>query len=268
LGNLLRERQGEVTVSEAFRKLLKRSSGGVHPELLDQETPDKAFKTNDRNCPDSYDHLTDESLFSNYAWAFLRRNRFYQSERDNKSLGYGIELWGHKSHAGTPANCGLITAKPYAELHDNGVKIEWEGIHSFYERHWRRNSQEPSCRSQLDFPEIQFHIVFDLDDVLGPSANVIDVQLNMARAMLLKRAAKIKMGLNPKMPAQQPDRYMKARFRSMLRVADLLSPENKVSAEGSELIWDIGPNPSMQAVAEKLLPFLATWENAQPIRKR
>lgn len=239
-------------MSEAFRKLLKQSYRGVHPELLDQVIPNKAFKTDDRNSPDSYDRLTNESPFSHYAWAFLRRNRFYQAELDNMNLGYGIELWGHKSHAGTPANYGLMNAKPYEQLHDQGVAIEWEGIHSFFNRHWQRNSQQPSFRAQLDFPAIQFHIVFDLDDVLGPSANAIDIQIKLAREMLLRRAAK--MGLNPKEPAQRPNKNMKARLRSMLRVADLLSPERRRSGDGYELVWDINSQPSKLAVAERLLP--------------
>ncbi len=238
-------------MSESFLKMLKQSHGGVHPELLDQVIPDKAFKTDDRNNPDSYDHLTDKSLFSDYAWAFLRRNRFYQSEADKNRPDYSIELWGYQSHPGTPANCGLMKHKPYHELHDQGVTLEWEGIHSFFERHTAHYSQQPSSRSKLDYPTTQFHVVFDMDDVLGPSANAIDIQLSLTREILLKRAAK--MGLNPTMPVQQPDKKMKARLRSMLRVADLFSPERK-TPDGDELVWDINAKPSMPSVAKRLLP--------------
>jgi hypothetical protein len=137
-------------------------------------------------------------------------------------------------------------------LHDEGVAIEWEGIHSFYELHCLRTSQQPSSRANLDFPAIQFQVVFNLDDVLGPSANAIDIQLSLAREILLARATK--MGLTPTMRVQQPDKDMKTRLRSMLRVADLLSPEKRKSGADYELVWDINARPSLQAVAKRLLP--------------
>lgn len=242
-----------------FLQLLQRASKGIHPELLADDIPKHKFKWTDRFNADSYDGLTDESPYSDYAWAFLRRNRFYQLSCDDKINHYDIETWGYKPNSESPATCGLMFKKPYIESHikaKDSVTIMWEGVHSFVERHTKIHPSQPGCSKKIDFPRSEFRMVFDIDPILGVSSSAIEIQIKLAQEILKKRAKD--SGFTPTTRAQKPD---KKDLRSWLRVADLLSPERKSeqNAAGGEnqLQWEINideKRPRMEAVGIKLLP--------------
>lgn len=245
-------------MNSPFLKSLQCGSKDVHPELLADHIPACKFKSEDRVSENSYDNLTDDSKFSDYAWAFLRRNRFYQALVDKRNDAIGLELWGHKPSTESPAIYGLTDLKPYDEPSGKGVPLTWWGIHSFAERHTKPHTQRKGVRDKIDFKKAQVHFVFDIDAVLGPGTTAIDIQVKIASNILFKLASDADFNKGKRL--QKPP---KAHLRSMLRVADLLSPERDVKLNDGEnagdvapLLWDIELHKNlsrMQAVARKLL---------------
>lgn len=137
----------------------------------------------------------------------------------------------------------------------DSVTIKWEGVHSFVERHTKIHPSQPGCSKEIEFPRSEFRMVFDIDPILGASSSAIEIQINIAREILTKRAEKF--GFAPTTRAQKPDRKD---LRSWLRIADLLSPERNseqgVKGDEIELQWDIDEKrPRMEAAGLKLLPY-------------
>lgn len=77
---LKRETAGDATTQKPKRKhVAKKKHRGLHPPLVAEYLPKKKWlKIPSPNNENVYWGLTDQSSYTEYAWAFLRRNRFYQ----------------------------------------------------------------------------------------------------------------------------------------------------------------------------------------------
>ena len=239
-----------------------KERAGIHPELMADFVPLKAFKPKDSDA-NNYDGLNDDSPFSHYAWGFLRRNRFYQNSFDKTKPQFAdIAIWGHKPSANSPAINGLTVAKGYWEKEPRlGIALSWEGIHSFFDAAFafRRTPTRPEERIQV--ANVQVPLVFDIDPLHGPNRSAIDIQLQIARAILYERAEELELGVkrSKSAPSEAKLVSIKRELRTLLRVADLLSPEYE-NSEGEtrknnmrKVVWGTSEKrPSLAEVAEKL----------------
>lgn len=247
-----------------------RKYAGVHPELMADFVPLRVFKPKYDADPDCYDDLTDKSPFSFYSWAFLRRNRFYQNSFDMTKPQYAnIELWGYRPSTNSPAIHGLMITKGYWE---NGptakAPLKWEGIHSFYDSFsdFRRRPKRPEER--IEIPNVQIPFVFDIDSLLGPNCSAIDIQLQIARAIMLDRAQKLGIDVHQRNPEPiEGVIELKQRLRMLLRIADLLSPQRQdldpSSDPGGErqIVWETGRKAPSQGEIASRLPQVGKRQN-------
>ena len=249
-----------MTKQNSYR--FRRKRGDVHPQQAADLIPLHPFKPaydgTNRAC---YDSLNDASSYSDYAWAFLRRNRFYQNSIDKTDpFLLDIEIWGHKPSALTPANCGLLEERKtpkrkYWENSTKGEAVQWEAIHGFFSDFSEQtrpihrifgsdtDSQRPP---HLRKPHTLLPFVFDLDCLLGHDSTAIDVQLSIARAILQDHARRLREHLRPSegLPEEESESEQltgeklmascfengktppkKEELRNLLRIADLLSPQ-------------------------------------------
>ncbi len=237
-----------------FLKALTKAHSSVHPTSAIDDIPLRKFKPDGPFTSASYDGLTDNSAYSNYAWAFLRRNRFYQSMIDRRSDNDDLAFWGHKPSPESPAIFGLVDEKPYVESHDEGQPVRWWGIHSFVERLMDDTYQRPDMHAKRDFKSAQIHVVFDIDALMGPKRSAVHLQASIARAFLLEKAVAADFHIEDAKPQKPQDKH-KSRLRSMLHIADLVSPQI-VSDDGKAPIgatWVTGTTaPTQQYIAKAL----------------
>lgn len=234
-----------------MNNIFKRKHGDVHPEIIFEFIPNKEFKPKYNESDDIYDGLTNESKFMEYAWAFLRRNRFYQNSIDKSIQEFAdISFWGFKSSEGTPKSCGLSEKKGYWEQYEQDRKeCSWEGITSFFKDHSaiRRPLTPPNPCKELS--EVQVPFVFDIDCLLGPNTSAIEIQIQIAKSILIERAKNINSKTEHK--AKPPKQETKIELRNMLRVADILSPQ--ICSTTGAATWEIGTKkPSFKEIVPKL----------------
>lgn len=282
----------EDAMKESFEvPPLKRQRSDVHPTLLANWGPKHQIEPEIILDTDNYDGLNDNSTFSEYAWAFLRRNRFYQMLVDSPENAYAVSLWGHKPNdepddeTEAPVgrgrisrditvhkkfHCGLVKIKPYSEAYTEGVPVEWRGIHTFYKE--LSSYPRTATRPQPQWPEVsrigEMAFVFDVDYLHGPETNAIDIQLKIARELMIEEANKI--GCPPQVSNNPPSRQ---ELRAMLHVTDLLSLEEKRGKQETNKPAEVGnklekeqdtdqkkAESRLKRVASKLLPQ-DVWRN-------
>ena len=78
--------------------------------------------------------LTVQDSYHEFAWEFLRRNRFYQALVDKHKKSIPELEWGYAWHVSVPRTHGLVRLKPYWETYDEGNPPAWIGLDSFAER--------------------------------------------------------------------------------------------------------------------------------------
>jgi hypothetical protein len=220
-------------------QVLKKQYGGVHPERVDDYIPTFPIDIPATNNEKAYGLLTDSSTYSEYAWAFLKRNRFYQSIIDKRRIeGLAIEHWGYFSNEQPLYPYALIEVKPYKEEHGGvgteehdaiGTKVEWCGIHGFLGQ--LRPLKQPRPRMapkvmEIEFPKHQVGLIFDIGPTLGDNTTGIDQQIAMARIHLHELAEAEKFSVPRRRKNRKPD---KTTLRDQLRVADLLSSPSSIS---------------------------------------
>jgi hypothetical protein len=200
--------------------LMKKKFGGVHPSAIADylpELPPVLHATSEQ----AYGVLTDESTFSEYAWAFLRRNRFYQRLIDKAVPNITEANWEYANDRENQPPIGLMNLKPYKEAFASGVPVEWWGIHSFREQLRpivASTLNQNMKRVELEWSLTQVSLTFDIGPMLGQTTAALDPQICIARAYL-QSLAKKKEVLFPK-KLKPPDKSL---FRAQLRVADQLS---------------------------------------------
>lgn len=212
-------------------QVLEKQHGGVHPKRVDDYVPKFPIDIPAANNEKAYGVLTDSSTYSEYAWAFLKRNRFYQSIVDKRKItDLEIEHWGYFSNEQPLYPYALIKVKPYTEEHDGvGTKVEWCGIHSFLGQ--LRPLKQPGPKMarkviEIEFPKHQVGLIFDIGPTLGDNTTSIDQQIAMARIHLHELAEAEKFSVHRIRKSRKPD---KTTLRDQLRVADLLSSPSLIS---------------------------------------
>lgn len=103
-----------------------RPAEAIHPE------PTKKFNNPKRKL--SQVELTIEDSYNEFAWEFLRRNRFYQALVDGRENLVPESRWGYTWHPNIGRVHGLVRLKPYWETYRDGDPPAWIGLDSFAER--------------------------------------------------------------------------------------------------------------------------------------
>lgn len=203
----------------------KKPHRGIHPPEVAQYRPLKSLSIPTPNDATAYGTLTDESLYSEYAWAFLRRNRYYQQLIDRNTT-FPLTHWGYRPSPDHDFGHGLDREKNYFEPFAKGTSPQWHGIYSF-EHHLieltsLRRNRNASMR-EIEYPSQQVAVVFDLAPLLGEGSSVLGIQLDRARALLQKMRPG--QGISTKR-AKGPSKQL---LRSQLRIADLLSSPEELA---------------------------------------
>jgi hypothetical protein len=105
--------------------------------------------------------LTVQDSYLEFAWEFMRRNRFYQALVDKNKKAVPESQWGYAWHATAPRVHGLVRFKPYWETYGEGSPPAWIGLDSFAER-LPANVSIASKSVSVDLQAGQVAVVFDL----------------------------------------------------------------------------------------------------------
>lgn len=216
---------------------LKRPHAGFHPEQIKYFEPQKGMLKQRELTATKYDGLTNSSAYASYAWAFLRRNKFYQALIDADSKDFNsLSTWGYRqsdnvqSGAEWEYHCGLWTSKlhklkPYCEGYDEGTPLLWYPIE--YVR-------QSICgglghNTTLEDKTTQLHITLDLGHKFGPNVAGIDKQLEIARqcieARYKARAGRVSLAeLEVSVPKKE-------NLRRYLYIADQLTGKHSVKTD-------------------------------------
>jgi hypothetical protein len=112
---------------EEFDELVprQRPDEGMHPKNAEKlGNPKLAIATINLTAQDSYNE---------FAWEFLRRNRFYQAMLDGRKRQVPESKWGYAWHPDVTRTHGLVRLKPYEEAYGDGDPPAWIGLDSFAE---------------------------------------------------------------------------------------------------------------------------------------
>ena len=197
----------------------KKPHRGIHPPEVARLRPGIPMGIPATNNAAAYGQLTDDSPYREYAWAFLRRNRYYQQLFDRK-VSFPVAQWGYKPSPDHDFGYGLDKKKPYSEAFLEASEPEWTGIHTFE----RRLNELAALRAHagastelVEYPRQQVAVVFDLAPLLGAGSSALNIQIDRARDYLQK--LRPTQGISTKR-AKAPSKQL---LRAQLRVADLLS---------------------------------------------
>lgn len=233
---------------------LSKSRGSIHPQAVANYIPKERIVIPKPNNAEAYGSLTDSSSYAEYAWAFLRRNRFYQSMIDRAKPTFDIETWGYKWNSKASATFGLVKAKKYHEPFHSGTKVEWLGIHDFYLDTIHKRLAGATVHNQVEFPQAQIAFVFDVGPSLGPRTPAFDTQLGIAKWWLSKLAEENDFSTGKRKVAPS-----KKALRAQLRIADLMSCPSGVTVN-SLAKENIKPN------AQRRTPRVTPSERAKLLK--
>jgi hypothetical protein len=209
---------------------------GLHPPEVALLLPKIPLAIPEANDEFTYSDLTNSSSYAEYAWAFLRRNRFYQQLCD-KTSSFSLSAWGFEARPGE-WSYGLTSIKQYEQPYgaeEANSAPQWIGIDSFARQLQALPVSGPVGRNRdiaIEYPEDQVGVVFDLALLLGGQSSAIDIPLQLAREKLLAMIAAraqakhlpetvISERINrSRPPGHRPSKML---LRAQLRLADLLS---------------------------------------------
>lgn len=209
--------------------------GCIHPRLVANYKSIKPLKPPRKNTADQYGSLNDESTYSEYAWEFLRRNRFYQVMIDQVTPSFNLDDWAYKAAPSYAPSCGLLEPyKHYSENFDDNNPPRWE---SFWQIASRTQDAMAFRRHRkftaVDYPDLQVAIVLDLVPIFGPGTIGLRKQAEIA---IKKVEECLKKGNSVPEPDDTDDygsAYCKNKgdLRRYLRLADLLSCPQAVKTD-------------------------------------
>ncbi len=220
-------------------KNLVRPTGKFHPEQVANFSSDKVVALARSFTKNKYGNLTDQSTYAEYAWEFLRRNKYYQAlidaHTDDKAPHYQLPSWGYRQSDGSEQNseweyhCGLWREpyKHYSEAYSDD--LTWYPI-----EYLRQNMCGALGRStKLEDASSQLHITIDLGEKFGPNVSGLKKQLEIAEQIVTTHHQYLKGGawLNGELDIYP---LKKGLLRRYLYVADLytqLESEKKKTAE-------------------------------------
>lgn len=200
----------------------------VHPTLVANYTPKQQFKIPLQGDAKHYGSLTDESPFAEYAWEFLRRNRFYQAMIDDVNPSFNLDQWGYSAGPGHVSSCGLAEPyKHYAESYTENPPVWWP-LWAIETRLQDTLKSRKFERLDNDYPGLQVPFMFDVSPVFGPGSMGLQMQADLA-VMRIEKYLKSRNKPTPRGLVYRPG---KPKLRILLRLADLLSYPQKVESEG------------------------------------
>lgn len=150
----------EAIIDETFETLIPRlrPSEAIHPLSV------KSFGHAKREVGKV--ELTAKDSYHEFAWEFLRRNRFYQALVDKHKKAVPESQWGYAWHATVPRTHGLVRLKPYWEAYDEGNPPAWIGLDSFAER-LPMHADMASKSVSFNLEAGQVAVVFDLAGLIS-----------------------------------------------------------------------------------------------------
>ncbi len=171
--------------------------------------------------------LSVQSSYHEFAWEFLRRNRFYQALVDQRSNAVSDAEWGYRWQTSAPRVHGLVRIKPYWETYNEGDPPAWIGLDSFAER--LPNSVDMAPKNVcLNLQAGQVAVVLDLAGLID-GQSPWDIQLWALR----ERLQEISQDQLQVVPVSGKPHHRKVLLRR-LKMFDLLSdgmPLNKAASE-------------------------------------
>lgn len=238
---------------------LHQPKGKFHPDQIAHYVPDKGMSKPKKFTKNQYGDLNDKSSYEEYAWEFLRRNKFYQEMIDcSRAVGkqgnnpIPLEHWGYNQSNDWDHHCGLWQ-QPYKHYSDDySPELTWHTV-----EHLRDRMCSVIGKSvQLEDTNTQLQISIDLGHVFGPNVCGLKRQFQIASDMIAKRleeavAGKLKVasarGANGalkkdlskecKSPEHifrsvygefEPKSEAKEHLRTLLYIADLLTGKRQV----------------------------------------
>ena len=105
--------------------------------------------------------LSDQSSYHEFAWEFLRRNRFYQAMVDGRKNAISDSRWGYRWDTHVQRSHGLLRLKPYWEPYQVGQHPSWTGLDSFVEQLPKSTNMNYTTVS-LQLRPGQVAVVFDV----------------------------------------------------------------------------------------------------------
>jgi hypothetical protein len=169
---------------------LKSQHGKFHPVQVADFQPDKSVCQKRPFTKNKYGGLNDQSTYEEYAWEFLRRNKFYQSLIDagtgGKAPHYPLPSWGYRQSDASEQNsaweyhCGLWSEpyKHYSEAYSDD--LAWYPI-----EYLRQNMRGALGRAtKLEDASTQLHITIDLGQKFGPNVSGLKKQLEIAEQIV------------------------------------------------------------------------------------
>ena len=154
----------------------QRPSEKIHPLSTEVfKKPKKKLLKTDLDIDLSYSEL---------AWEFLRRNRFYQAMVDGHSKAQSVSKWGHQWDVRVPRTHGLARTKPYWETYQDGEPPSWLGLSSFAERLPTSTSMDAKA-VMVELQPGQVAVVFDVAGIIS-GQSPWDIQAWATRERLME----------------------------------------------------------------------------------
>lgn len=212
---------------------LVRDPGSVHPTMVEHFKPKEKILAPNKGTASDYAGLKDDSTYSEYAWEFLRRNRFYQAMVDGNRPAFDLAEWGYRPTPAHEPGFGLRRVKHYTERHDDSPP-HWEPFAAMEDRlrHTRRHFKHH--RPTIEYPGAQVAVVFDLAPVFGPGTCALQKQADFAVKYLERLRKKYVPQEFTASHIEAINQPTKKLLRGYLKLADLVSHPQAQLSEGKE----------------------------------
>jgi hypothetical protein len=216
-------------------KELKSPHGKFHPVEVAHYEPKKGMSQQRSFSKTQYDKLTDKSTYAEYAWEFLRRNKFYQAlidaGADDKAPHYPLPSWGYRQSDGKEQNseweyhCGLWREpyKHYFEAYSDD--LTWYPIEYLRQNMCGAVGQTTT----LEDKSTQLHITIDLGHKFGPNVSGLKKQLEIAEKAII--AIHNKVNNAGRFAQLESSLTSKGVLRRYLYIADLFTGERSIKKE-------------------------------------
>lgn len=264
----------------SYARLKREDGASFHPRLIQNYQSKKTITEPKNIAKTKYGHLTEKSTYAEYAWEFLRRNKFYQSmidswndEDEYTGNSFPLANWGYQQTAEWEPHCGLwgletkegkrIPFKHYASDYDD--ELAWFPI-----EYLKLTMCSYIGKSKpLEDMNTQMHVAFDLGHVFGPSANGLKKQLDLAYAEILKKLPTVEektgVGRNESMFGRDKNiPIQKGILRRYLYVVDKLTPKLKVKKDQTV---EFAQLPLLKQIAGDIKDDLCTENSIDSIGK-
>jgi hypothetical protein len=264
----------------SYKKFNREDGASFHPKLIENYRSKHKLSTPDNIAKTKYGHLSDKSTYAEYAWEFLRRNKFYQGlidswddEIEYENNPYPIEHWGYKQTPKWEPHCGLFESEtkegkrlPYKHYSSKYVAgLAWFPIEYIK----LTMSGGIGITRPLEDKKTQMHLAFDLGHVFGPNSTGLRKQLDLAHAELTKQLSAVKERMNGSsneftFGRDEMTPTQKGVLRRYLYVADLLTPKLKVK---KDLTSEPTRLPMLKQIAADIGKELGTANSTDSIGK-